>query len=280
MTTRVGARFVCAACRLRGLTRPCPGCGEDRLDLALSTTAPELARRWSQGRLWMAGEPITSWRSWLGSRVAWRIAASQIVVLFVLTATMTLLAEASVDRLAGWAVLAVALVPPYAALLYGVAVVFGALRPIGSLGRLSAVLPRVRLDAHVAPHAVRGTATLRTPLVVRHVLDARSWMPRDDAWLEPCELELDGQTLVLDHAVGSLSWRTRVEGTLELERDESYREATTTVPSWARDVGRTVGIRRHVLGAGTQLLVRGGHVHDGTLGSSREHPLHLEVFER
>lgn len=280
----VGARFVCGDCRLRGYTLPCPRCGQDRLDLALPDTAEALSTCWPEASSWRAGRPITSLRSWLGARTAWALAAAQIAVMFALGASMRLLVDGAtaLGEVLGWGLVALALVPLYAGLLYGAAVIFGALWPIGSLGRLSAVLPCVRLDTIVTPPVARGTATLRTPLVVRRTSDPRSWMPHDDAWLESAELELDGDVLVLDHAVGTIVWGAAISSARERVRaEEGYREpGASAVPAWARDPGREVVVHRHVLPVGTLLVVRGGRVADDTLRGSREHPLHLEVFAR
>lgn len=277
----VGARFVCGGCRLRGYTLPCPRCGGDRLDLALPSTSSELEPRWPEARFWRDGRSIASWRSLLAARMALRLAAAQIAVLTLVGISLPLLAggSAGIASLAPWLLLAALAVPLYAAFLYGVAVLL-VRRGVASLGRLSAVLPRVRLDVLFVPRETRGTATLVTPLVVRCVRDDGAWMPLDDAWLDAAELELDGETLRLDLAAGSLDLAGASSET-ETERDASYREPTAAPPpAWARAPGRDARIERLVLPAGTRLLVRGGEVASGALRGHREHPLHLERFTR
>jgi hypothetical protein len=277
----VGARFVCGGCRLRGYTLPCPRCGGDRLDLTQPTTARELEPRWPEVRLWREGRSIGSWRSLFAARTAFRIAAAQVTVLTLVGASMQLLAEgtAGAAALVPWLIVAVLAVPLYTAFLHAVAVLL-VHRGVASLGRLSAVLPRVRLDVLSVPHETRGTATLVTALVVRRVRDDASWMPLDDAWLEAAELELDGETLRLDLAAGSLDLAGASSET-ETERDAGYREPTAAPPpAWARAPGRDARIERIVLPVGTRLLVRGGEVANGALRGHREHPLHLERFTR
>ncbi len=278
----VGARFVCGGCRLRGYTLPCPPCGGDRLDLARPTTASELEARWPEVRLWRDGQSIASWRSLLAARTALVLASVQVVVLTLAGVSMELLAEglSGAAALVPWLLLAVLAVPLYAAFLYLVAVLL-VHRGAVSLGRLSAVLPRVRLDELVVPRETRGTATLVTPLVVRRVRDDGAWMPLDDAWLDAVELELDGATLHLDLVVGSIDLAGSLSAETEAERDAGYREATPAPPpAWARAPGRDARIERLVLPAGTRLLVRGGEIANGALRGDREHPLHLERFTR
>jgi hypothetical protein len=278
----VGARFVCGGCRLRGYTLPCPRCGGDRLDLAQPTTASELEARWPAARLWRGGHALASLRSFLAARTAWTLAAAQLAVLMLVGVSMQVLAEGapSLSLLGAWLLGALVAVPLYAALLYLVAVLL-VHRGVVSLGRLSAVLPRVRLDVLVVPRETRGTATIVTPLVVRRVRDEATWMPLDDAWLEPAELELDGETLRLDLVAGAIDLAGSVPAETEAERDAGYREATPAPPpAWARGPGRDARIERLVLAAGTRLLVRGGEIASGALRGDREHPLHLERFTR
>lgn len=278
----VGARFVCGGCRLRGYTLPCPRCGGDRLDLARPSTASELEVRWLEARLWRDGQSIASWRSLLAARTALRLASAQIAVLALVGISLPLLAGGSADvaALAPWLIVAVLAVPLYAAFLHLVAVLL-VHRGVVSLGRLSAVLPRVRLDVLFVPRETRGTATLVTPLVVRSVRDDAAWMPLDDAWLDTAELELDGETLRLDLVAGSLDLAGSLSAETEAERDAGYREATPAPPpAWARAPGRDARVERLVLPAGTRLLVRGGEIASGVLRGDREHPLHLERFTR
>lgn len=278
----VGARFVCGGCRLRGYTLPCPRCGGDRLDLARPSTASELEVRWPEARLWRDGQSIASWRSLLAARTALRLASAQIAVLTLVGISLPLLAggSAGVAALAPWLIVAVLAVPLYAAFLHLVAVLL-VHRGVVSLGRLSAVLPRVRLDVLFVPRETRGTATLVTPLVVRRVRDDAAWMPLDDAWLDTAELELDGETLRLDLVAGSLDLAGSLSAETEAERDAGYREATPAPPpAWARAPGRDARVERLVLPAGTRLLVRGGEIASGVLRGDREHPLHLERFTR
>jgi hypothetical protein len=213
--------------------------------------------------------------------MALRLAAAQIAVLTLVGISLPLLAGgwAGVAALAPWLMLAALAVPLYAAFLYGVAVLL-VRRGVASLGRLSAVLPRVRLDVLFVPRETRGTATLSSPLVVRRVRDDGLWMPLDDAWLDAAELELDGETLRLDLAAGSIDLAGASSET-ETERDAGYREPTAAPPpAWARAPGRDARIERLVLPAGTRLLVRGGEITNGALRGHREHPLHLERFTR
>jgi hypothetical protein len=208
----------------------CRARGGDRLDLTQPTTARELEPRWPEVRLWREGRSIGSWRSLFAARTAFRIAAAQVTVLTLVGASMQLLAEgtAGAAALVPWLIVAVLAVPLYTAFLHAVAVLL-VHRGVASLGRLSAVLPRVRLDVLSVPHETRGTATLVTALVVRRVRDDASWMPLDDAWLDAAELELDGETLRLDLAAGSLDLAGASSET-ETERDAGYREPTAAPP--------------------------------------------------
>ncbi len=259
----------------------CPRCEKDRIDLADNDALDRLAIDWPMVALFRDGVSVTAARSLRHPRIAW------IATLFLLVLTATLVTLVSIaprsepHELILFFAFVAAILGPFIVI---VAARFVRLKQradtlASSPPRGSFWVPTIELDAMHRP-PVLGTAALLHELTVFHVRDLGSWMPRDDAWTSGCELELEGERLRLELAVGTITWSASELPRATQEGDAGYRAASRVgMPIWARDARREMSPRMLVIPARTELIVLGGRVADGALWGTREHPLHLEVRE-
>lgn len=274
----VGARFACGR-RLRGYSLICPRCERERIDLATPEAGERLSATWSMAALHRDGVDVTAPRSLLHPRMTGLVVVFLVLLAGSLVGLISIAPRTEPHELMLFFLVVAGVSAPLAVIVFGRFVrmhqraqSIAATPPPGSW-----LVPTIEIDA-LPPQPTLGTARVTHEIVIGSTRDLASWMPRDDAWIETGSIELEGETLRIEHAAGSILWNADELPPSRNADPESYRErAAHVVPRWTHDANRTVTPRRRVLSIGTELIVRGGRVTDGALWGTREHPLHLEV---
>ena len=306
----VGARFVCARCRLRGPSRLCPSCKKERLDLTSEQGLAELRRAWPLCSAWERGLSFLSPRSILRNR---RLLGLTLLTTLAITIAAPVMAVANQPEMrTALGVLlgaAVSLVMApfilvffavfffyYAHLLRLVMMLLMLVTAILPFGRLGLVLiafflrvlagtlvPRIELDEARDLRSGREGRVAES-FALQDVRDGLGWMDRSDAWLSPFEIEAAGARLRVQPGAGSIVFQTSYYRDLAAAKpsvDSAYRAMAgapePSTPAWAVGHGRKAAPRHRMIASSRPIRWLGGAIVGGVLTGTPESPLHLEI---